>query len=159
MIRIALLLSAVSLCAVPGIADAATTSGANALALAALVARQSPGLGVAQKAEMARLLDGGHQIVTGAGGPIHPSATKILCRYGDVDIAARSCTLTFATRTVTLTGRQANELTATMAANGIESSGAAGTISFGVSELSCTIAPTLIRQEDGSGALCTFGSY
>jgi hypothetical protein len=140
---------------VPRVANAAMSSGSGALALAALVARYAPGLGVADKAELARLLDGN---VSVASGPIHPQAASVVCRSSNVAIASRSCTLTFATTTVRIAGRQANELSATILENGVEAQGAAGSTYVGLHGLSCTIVPTEIERNDGSGASCTFSN-
>jgi hypothetical protein len=137
----------------PRVANAATTSGSGALALAAIVARSAPGLGAADKAELARLFDGN---VSVPSGPIKPHAAKIVCRSSNVAIASRECTLTFAMQTITITGRQANELAATMLENGVESQGAAGSIYVGLHGLTCTVTPAAIKRSDGSGASCTF---
>jgi hypothetical protein len=50
----------------------------------------------------------------------------IVCRVGTVDIAARSCKLTFGPKTVNLNERTAQELYATMAEAGVPSESAAG---------------------------------
>ncbi len=151
--RIALISLAVFSSVAPCVADAATTSGSGALALAALVARYAPGLGVADKAELARLFDGN---VSAVSGPIRPHAAKIVCRSSNVAIASRTCALTFVARTIALSGRQANELAATMLENGVDSQGAAGSIYVGLHGLTCTVTPAAIERNDGSGAACTF---
>ena len=53
-------------------------------------------------------------------------------------------------------GRDANELFATLAMVGVPSDGAAGSIHAGVMQLLCTIDPNAIKQKDGSGATCKF---
>jgi hypothetical protein len=137
-------------------ADAATTSGPNALALAALVAGHTPALTAAQKRQMAWLLDGYVARIPPGAGPISVTADSVTCRASNVDISARSCTLSVGTTTVTVKGRLANELFATIAEAGVSAQGAAGTIFIGLTQLSCTIGPQAIRRRDGSGASCSY---
>ncbi|MFZ1124082.1 MAG: hypothetical protein WAN59_02940 [Candidatus Baltobacteraceae bacterium] len=140
-------------------AGAATTAGPSALALAALVAGHSPALPAAQKQEMARLLDGNLQGIPANPGNIAVQADSVLCRASNVDITARSCTLAFGAMTVTLKGRQANELGATIEEAGVSPQGAAGTIYEGLKHLACSIAPGVIRMKAGGGANCSYQTY
>ncbi len=138
-------------------ANAATSSGWSALALAGVVAPHAPALAPFQKQRIARIFNGS---VTGVGvGPLIVTATKVLCRTSNVQIDARSCSLTFGPTTATITGRLANELFATLVENGVTPQGAAGSIYAGLSGLTCTIRPAVIRQASGGGAQCTFGPY
>ena len=137
-------------------AAAATASGPNALALAALVAGHSPALTASQKHQMAWLFDGHVALVPPGAGPISVTADSVICRASNVDITSRGCTLTLGTTTVTLKGRLANELFATIAEVGVNSQGAAGSIYIGLTHLSCTIDPQAIRRNDGSGANCSY---
>ena len=79
------------------------------------------------KAALAGLLDG-----TGGRGlftaTINVTADAVICRAGDVDIAAFACELRFGATTISLDGRRANELFATMNEAGVSPEGAAGTI-------------------------------
>ena len=84
------------------------------------------------------------------------TADKIVCRVSDVDIAARSCELTFGKRVKIIKGRAANELYATEAMAGVPPDGAAGSIFESLSRLNCTLDPTAIKAKDGSGATCTY---
>jgi hypothetical protein len=59
---------------------------------------------------------------------------------------------------VTLRGRAAHELFATIEELGVVPSGAAGSFFIGVSGLKCTIGPAELRQKDGGGAACSFGA-
>jgi hypothetical protein len=136
-------------------AVAATTSGPGALALAALVADRSPTLTVMQKHEMAQILDGSVPSAP-KGYKIPVQADKAICRVSDVDLTARSCTITFGPKTVSLQGRQANELYATIGEAGVPSQGAAGSLYEGITHLSCTIAFDLLRANGGGGASCAF---
>jgi hypothetical protein len=135
-------------------ASAATISGSPALALAGVVAARSPILSPAEKKTVAAIFDG-----KGAGpykGKITVGADKIVCRAGNVDITARSCELTFGPKTLSFTGREANELYATEVFAGIPSDGAAGKIFESVAKLKCTLDPKAIAQNDGSGADCSY---
>jgi uncharacterized Zn-binding protein involved in type VI secretion len=137
-------------------ANAATTIGPSALALAALVADHSPSLTTAQKSQMAWLLDGKVGSISTTAGGIKVTADRVACKASNVDISARSCTIAFGTTTITLKGRLANELGATLAQAGAAAQGGAGTISIGITQLSCSIGPQLIRQRSGAGANCTY---
>lgn len=150
----ALLVMALFLAATQG-ASAATSTGPGALAFAALVADRSPTLFAVQKHRMAHLLDG-FIPSTPAGYKIIVRATKVLCHVSDVDLTARGCTLTFGTATVSLRGRHANELFATMREAGIPSGAAAGTIYESASTVICTIDFTMLRMRAGGGATCTY---
>jgi hypothetical protein len=142
----------------PASAAAGNASGPSALALAAVVASHSSVLGSYDRRVMARLF-GGH----GVGFPSFPpnrkisvTADSIKCRVSDVDLAARSCELAFKGGKRNLTGREANELFATVAVAGVMSEGAAGSIFEAVTKLACTIDPNVVKQKDGGGADCTF---
>ena len=83
-------------------------------------------------------------------------ADSIVCRAGNIDITQRSCELTFGQKKVTLSGRKAHELFATLAEAGVRPDGAAGTIRESLSRLSCTIDPNEVKQKAGGGATCNF---
>jgi hypothetical protein len=85
-------------------------------------------------------------------------ADKISCRMGDVDIGLHACTLTFGSRTVTKSGPAGQMFLATMQENGVPSDGAAGTIFYNATAVSCTIDATQVESHDGGGAACTFTS-
>ena len=129
-------------------------TGPNALALAGVVALYSPLLS-ADERETAAALFVGEKDVRYAK-KIAIAADKIACRIGNVDIAARSCEMTFNGKKQTVTGRRANEIFATLTMAGVATDGAAGSVFAGLSKLSCTLDPKAIRQKDGSGANCTF---
>ncbi len=80
------------------------------------------------------------------------------CRISDVDITARRCVIRFDRQAVTLTGRCANELYATLLEAGVRPEGAAGSIYAEVSHLRCVIDPAELRQKAGGGAGCSFRS-
>jgi hypothetical protein len=137
-------------------AAAANANGSGALALAALVAEQSPLVARAEKDIMARLLNGNLVLSLLANRAISIRADKVVCRASNVDISSHSCALTFATRTVNLQGRRAHELFATIYEVGVPPDGAAGTISEALSRLDCTIDPREIARKAGGGAACSF---
>ncbi len=142
----------------PALAAAGNASGPSALALAAVVASHSSVLGSYDRRVMARLF-GGHSTSFPSFPPnrkISVTADSVKCRASDVDLAARSCELAFKGGKRILTGREANELFATLAAAGVTWEGAAGSIFEAVTKLACTIDPNMVKQKDGGGADCTF---
>lgn len=145
---------AVATMATPALAD--TAAGQRALALAALVAEHSPSLGGEDKYAVVRLFEGGLNFPFPANRKITVQANAITCRASNVDITSRSCTLTFGGRSLTLTGRRAHGLFATLVENGVPEDGAAGSVLVGVSNLTCTIDPAEIKQKAGGGADCKF---
>ena len=136
-------------------AASATASGPSALALAAVVAAHGSLLGAFDRRAMSRLFDG-KRLVLPRVNKIIVTADSIVCKVSDVDIAARSCDLTFNKRKRTITGRDANELYGTLAVAGVMSGGAAGTITESIMKLQCTIDPMAIREKAGGGATCMF---
>ena len=135
---------------------AASASGSSALALAVVIAPYSPELSPLDKVTVAALFDGESGKV--AAKKIAVTAEKIACRTSNVDLASRSCELTFNGGKHSLKGREANELFATMALAGIAPEGAAGSNIAGASKLNCTLDVAAIKQKDGSGASCSFDS-
>ncbi len=132
----------------------ATVNGPSALALAGVVALYSPLLS-ADERETAAALFVGEKDVRYAK-KITITADKIACRVSNVDIAARSCELTFNGKKQILTGRRASEIFATEAMAGVPGDGTAGSTFETLSNLNCTLDPKAIKQKDGSGANCTF---
>jgi hypothetical protein len=141
-----------------GVAHAApmTVGGQAALPLAALVAEHSPSLSSVQKHTIQRIFNGDQTGPFPTTQPISVQADSIVCRVSNVQIAIRSCVLTFGSHTHKLTGRAAHELYATLAEVGNPSSGAAGTIFESLAQLNCTIDPQALQQSGGGGAGCTF---
>ena len=87
---------------------------------------------------------------------ISVTADSVVCRTSNVDVTARTCELTFGIRKRILTGREANEVSATGLAAGAASEGAAGSIVESISKLECTIDPNEIMNKGGGGVVCTF---
>jgi hypothetical protein len=143
--------------AVPAaLAATSTVSGATALALAAVVADYSSVLSAQERRAVARLFNDDVNFGFPAYQKISVKADAVVCRISNVDIAERSCELTFGKQRRTVKGRQANELDATAEAAGVASEGAAGTIFTSLSHLACTLDPHEIEQKAGGGASCTF---
>jgi hypothetical protein len=140
------------------LADGQSTSGHSGLALAALVASYSPTLSARDKAAMAEIFAGKGSGGFPKGQKIEIVADKIVCRAGDVDIAARSCVLSFGAKTVTIEGRASNELYATLIEAGVAGDGAAGTIYESLAKLACKVDPAEIAQNDGGGVSCAYGA-
>jgi hypothetical protein len=147
-------LGAILLTAAPAWAASTTVSGSAALALAGVVAPNSPTLPAAEKKEVAAFFNGDTN--SSYAKKIVVTADKIVCRTSNVDIAARSCELTFGKTVKKLTGRAANEIDATEAMAGVPSDGAAGSIFESLSKLSCTLDPAALKDKGGGGANCTY---
>jgi hypothetical protein len=137
-------------------ASAASVVGNSALALASLVSDQSPLLNLDEKSIMGQLLRPNPNFSYLASRKISVEADTIVCRQSNVDITARTCELTFGAKSVTVKGRKAHELFATIAEVGVPPDGAAGTMSESLSHLSCAIDSDEIKQKAGGGAECTF---
>lgn len=139
-----------------GTASAATVSGSSALALASLVAANSRLLAQQDRSVLARMFAGYLNFRFPPDRKIAVEADSIVCLASNVDITSRSCELTFGPKKVTLSGRKAHELFATLAEVGVRPDGAAGTIRESLSRLSCTIDPNEVKQKAGGGATCNF---
>jgi hypothetical protein len=133
-----------------------SASGPAALALAGVVAIHSSVLGSFDRRAMARLFGGNSSISFPPNRMISVTADSIVCRASDVDITSRSCDLSFGAGKRSLRGRDANEIFATLAAAGVASEGATGSLIESITKLACTIEPNEIRQKAGGGAKCTF---
>ncbi len=144
-------------CAAASNASAApvTITGPTALALAAVVAPHSS-LPAYDKRIMARLLGGDSVFLIATKARFSVVADTVVCRTSNVDIAARSCELTFKVRKKTIKGREANDLYATSATAGVVAEGAAGSNIASFSKLNYTIDAKEIRQKAGAGAQCSF---
>jgi hypothetical protein len=134
----------------------ADASGSAALSLAARVGDRSPKLSLLQKGILGVYLDGRAMARYLGGGAIEVKADAVDCRIGNVDIADKACTLTFGPKAVTVKGRDAQALYATLVEAGIAPSGAAGSFHASLTNLACAIDPAEVRQKAGGGARCTF---
>jgi len=138
----------------PALADSA--SGSGALALAALVAAQSPLVNTPKKHVMALMLDGHLNFFSPANQTIAVNADSVSCRASNVAISQHSCQLKFGAVTKNLAGRAAHELLATIREMGVDPEGAAGSELEAIAQLACTIDPNAVKQNAGGGANCTF---
>jgi hypothetical protein len=135
---------------------AESADGNGALALAALVAENSPLLGATDKAVLAKFLNGQTNVAYPAGETTLVSADKITCRTSNVDITEHSCDLAFGKKTVMLMGRRAHELYTTLAEIGVQAEGAAGSSFAALSNLKCAINPSEVQDKSGGGAHCDY---
>ena len=133
---------------------AASASGSPALAMAAVIAPYSPDLSPRDKVTVAALFDGETGKV--AAKKIAVIAEKIMCRTSNVDLTSRSCELTFKGGKHSLTGREANELFATMALAAILSGGADGSNIRCASEPNSTIDVSANKQDFDAGSSSSF---
>jgi hypothetical protein len=138
------------------IAAPVTASGPTALALAAVLAEHSPQLAPFNRRVVGRLFRGNTNFGFVPNTKISVPADSVVCTTGNVDITNRNCELTFASGKRSLTGPQANEISATALAAGAVSEGAAGSTVENLSKLVCTIDPNEIMKKAGGGAQCTF---
>jgi hypothetical protein len=138
---------------------AAQSSGNGALALAAQIGAEDPSLSAQQKSVLASFLNSQTNVPLPAGvRTITVKVDKISCRMGDVDIGLHDCTLTFGSQTITKSGTAGQMFLATMQENGVPSDGAAGTIFYNATAVTCTIDAAQVESHDGGGAKCTFAS-
>jgi hypothetical protein len=154
MVRVIVLAVSLLFAVQPGRAD--DVSGHAGLALAALVAASSPALAAPDKSVMAALFDGKTAGPFAAGKKITIQADGVVCAAGNVDITHFSCDLTFGGKSVSLSGRQAHEMYATIGEIGVPEDGAMGKIYEGLSHLTCTVDPNEVKQATGEGVSCTF---
>jgi hypothetical protein len=141
----------------PSAASAAsmTASGPSALALAAVVAAHGASVGSFDRRAMSRWFEGRGPLITRVN-KITVRAESVICKMSNVDITARTCELTFRSGKRTLTGRDANEVYATLVIAGAMPEGAAGSMIVAIKNLECTIDPSAIKEKAGGGASCTF---
>lgn len=154
--RSARLILAAAMLSFSSAALAESADGNGALALAALVAENSPLLGATDKAVLAKFLNGQTNVAYLAGETILVSADKITCRASNVDITEHSCDLAFGKKTVMLMGRRAHELYTTLAEIGVQAEGAAGSSFAALSNLKCAINPSEVQDKSGGGAHCDY---
>lgn len=154
--RSARLILAAAMLSFSSAALAESADGNGALALAALVAENSPLLGATDKAVLAKFLNGQTNIAYPAGETTLVSADKITCRASNVDITEHSCDLAFGKKTVMLMGRRAHELYTTLAEIGVQAEGAAGSSFAALSNLKCAINPSEVQDKSGGGAHCDY---
>jgi hypothetical protein len=139
-----------------GEASEKTAIGSTALVLASLVSEQSPLQTLDEKSVLGQMLRPNPNFSYLAERKISVAADSIVCRQSNVDIAARSCELTFGEKKVLVRGRKAHELFSTIAEVGVPPDGAAGTIYESLSHLTCAIDSGEIKQKTGGGAECKF---
>ena len=154
--RSARLILAAAMLSFSSAALAESADGNGALALAALVAENSPLLGATDKAVLAKFLNGQTNVAYLAGETILVSADKITCRASNVDITEHSCDLAFGKKTVMLMGRRAHQLYTTLAEIGVQAEGAAGSSFAALSNLKCAINPSEVQDKSGGGAHCDY---
>src|ERR1035438_7762319 len=119
-------------------AAAATATGPMALAVAAVIAPNSPILNPGERKVIAGLFDGNSKI-SYPKKKLSVDADLVMCRISNVAIAERSCEITFKKGKRSLKGRAANEVYATLASAGVTAEGAAGSMIENISKLSCTL--------------------
>jgi hypothetical protein len=139
-------------------ATAADISGAGALALAGIVAENTPQISVSERNNLASFLNGKSARFFPARKTIQVLADSIECKASNVAIVERSCLLKFGGKSRTITGRKAHELYATLVEVGVTPEGAAGSAYASAYGLDCAIQPAEVRQNSGGGATCRYDS-
>jgi hypothetical protein len=137
-------------------ASADDVMGSAALALASLVAQHSPLVGSADQTVLAGLFNGNLKVPLAGGGNVSVSADSVVCRASAVDLTLHTCDLVFAKHSVTVTGRVAHELFATVAEMGVPPDGAAGSSYEALSHLACAVDVRQVEELSGGGADCKF---
>jgi cytochrome c oxidase subunit 2 len=133
-----------------------TISGTRALALASLIAQCSPLLHKTEKKVAADLLEAKRNVEYPVNKKINVEVSSILCRASSTPAVSQMCNVQFGEKIVTIKGRKAHELFATLAEAGVAPSEAAGGVSESMSNLTCEIDPLEIQRAGGSGAQCEF---
>lgn len=151
-----LLATAASVSFATASAYAGASNGPGALALAALVAEPSPQVPAQDKRLVAAYFDGRADAPHTKGKRVAVKADAIDCRASNVNITERTCDLTFGDKKITLRGRKAHELYATLAENGVPGEGAAGSIHESITSLDCQIDADEVADKAGGGARCAF---
>ena len=136
--------------------SAMTANGRGALALASLVADQSPTIRARDRNVLRQMFNGHAAVTFPIGQKIEVRADSVVCRVGNVDITQHDCILTFGNRTVREDGRLAHEIYTTLIEVGVRPEGAAGSLHLALSALECSVDPQVIRQRAGGGAECSF---
>ena len=154
--RLIVLVFALALGSPAANAASGSATGASALALAAVLAQHSPLVRAFDRRVIARLFRGSTGFGFTPNSKISVDVDSVVCRTSNVDITSRSCELTFGAQKRTLTGPDANEISATAIVAGIAAEGAAGSSIVGFSKLKCTLDPNEIKQKAGGGAECSF---
>jgi hypothetical protein len=139
----------------PAAAAAGNASGSSALAVAAVVAAHFAVVGSYDRRALARLFNG-QSVNSPPNRKISVAVDSVMCKVSNVDLTSRSCELSLKGGKRTLTGREANELFATLALAGVTPEGAAGSMIESITKLACTIDPNMIKQKDGGGAECNW---
>lgn len=140
-----------------GTAGATDFGPGSRLMLAAIIAEHSPLLSASDRIAVARLAAGHLASDSHDNGTITVTADDLDCRASNVDITFRTCDIRFRSKTVTLHGRGAHELFATIAEMGVAPDGAAGSSFIGISHVNCRLDIRDLRQKGGGGAACGFG--
>jgi hypothetical protein len=149
-------LIAVALIFVGQSAWAGAMTGNGALSFAALIGQHAPQLDQEQKGLLLNYLNGEAEAKFPEGGAFSVKADSVTCRISNVDITFHSCDLTFGATNVTIKGRVAHELYATLIENGVPGDGAAGSNYEAIGALDCTINPGEVASRGGGGAKCDF---
>ena len=138
-----------------GAANAATMTGGSALTFAALVGAYSPSLTHAQKHILYRFLSGQTGFYS-SNATITFHVDEVHCQAGNVDLTKHSCRITYGSSVTALNGEEGANILANMAHAGVMGDGAAGTIHYDVTNVTCTIKVGEVKSPDGGGVSCSY---
>ena len=133
----------------------ATIGGEPALAFAAFVGAYSPSLTAAQKRVLRRFL-AGETSFTSSSASISFQIAAVHCLKGDVELQEHSCQITYGSQVTALKGEEGAAITAVMATGGVFADGAAGTIHYDMTDVTCTLNVAELKSPDGGGASCSY---
>jgi hypothetical protein len=135
-------------------AIAGTISGKDALALATLVAEQSPNVAAIDKKALAKLRDGRSSVDGPSDKKIDIAANSISCKMSRYEAPEFSCELAFDAKTVKTLGRKAEELYDALPPD--VASGAMGEYFGDLINLNCVVEPAKARQGAEGSAKCAY---
>jgi hypothetical protein len=133
----------------------ATIGGEPALAFAAFVGAYSPSLSAAQKLVLRRFL-GGQTSFASSNATISFQIAAVHCQRGDVELQEHSCQITYGSAVTSLKGEEGAAILGAMAMGGVFADGAAGTIHYDMTAVTCTLNVAELKSPDGGGASCTY---
>jgi hypothetical protein len=136
-------------------AGPASMAGEPALAFAAFVGAYSPSLNASQKLVLHRFL-GGQTSFNSSNATITFSIDAVHCQRGDVELQEHRCQITYGAQVTQLNGEEGAAILGTLAMGGVFADGAAGTIHYDMTAVTCTIKTAELKSPDGGGASCSY---
>lgn len=136
-------------------AGPASMGGEPALAFAAFVGAYSPSLTAGQKHILHRFLAGETSFAS-SNATITFTIDAAHCQKGDVELQEHRCQITYGGSTTNLNGEEGAGILGAMAMGGVFADGAAGTIHYDMTAITCTLKVAELKSPDGGGAACAY---